>query len=191
MSRRFSRLFTLIICAVFAGSVVTAVGAADRGRRAPMDPRGEPSGLKKGVTECFKVWHNDDGWHVRVVNGRGSRDHKYQGTITVENGVFENVQSHLAKKNGAEKQWRQGSRKTELTFDFSTDEREDGINFKTSRGASAIRFSLKIDGKEVPQQIYVGGRGDHPDTSTFTVAAHPTNKSVERVSESNKSGGIK
>src|SRR4029077_11126337 len=91
MSRRIQRLLALFLCMVVAGTAVSVAIAGGPGKRPPMDPRGEAEGLKKGVTECFKVWHNEDGWHVRVVNGRGSRDHRYQGTITVENGVIEEM----------------------------------------------------------------------------------------------------
>ena len=171
---------------------VAAVCLAGPGKRSPMDPTGEPEGLKKGETECFKVWHNQEGWHLRVVNGRGSRDHRYQGTISAENGVIENVRSHLARKNNASSQWKQGPRKTELTFDFATDEREDGINFTTSKGASTIQFTLKIDGNEVPQQIYVGKRGSHPEGSTFALDAHPhDNHKPETVTGSPRKTGIR
>jgi hypothetical protein len=168
------------------GTAVAAAIAAGPDKRQPMDPRGEPPGLKKGITECFKVWHNDDGWHVRVVNGRGSRDHRYQGTITVENGEIENLRSHLAKVNGVEKQWKHTAKKNQISFDFATSQNEDGINFRTSKGATIIRFSLKIDGDEVPQQIYVGKLGDHPDSATFVVPAHPTNRSIEQVTGNSK-----
>ena len=191
MSRRIQHLLGVSVCLLIIGSMVPlALGGP--GKRPPMDPRGEPEGLKKGITECYKVWHNEEGWHVRVVNARGSRDHKYQGTITVENGVIDEIRSHLAQKNGFEKQWKHGAKKNEITFDFSTNEREDGINFRASRGASAVRFSLKIDGNEVPQQIFVGKRGDHPEASTFSVAAHPgENNPDKKVTGNSKNTSLK
>jgi hypothetical protein len=177
-----------LVLVVTIASVCLADG---RNKRPEMDPRGEPEGLKKGITECFKVWHNADGWHVRVVNGKGSRDHRYQGTITVENGVVESISSHLANKNGAESQWKHGAKKNEISFDFTTFEREDGINFKASKGASSVRFSLMIDGKEVPNQIFVGKRGDNPASSTFVVTAHPGENNPDKLSTGAKKNGIR
>lgn len=172
--------------------MIASIGLADgRNRRPEMDPRGEPEGLKKGVTECFKVWHNADGWHLRVVNGKGTRDHHYQGTITVENGVIESISSSLAKKNGEESQWKHGAKKNEVSFDFATPEKEDGINFKASKGASTVRFTLKIDGKEMPDRVFVGKRGDNPDSTTFTLIAHPGENNPEKVTGGAKKSGIK
>jgi len=170
----FSRLSVAAVVLGFLGLVTTAGLASQKRNRPEMDPRGEPDGhLKKGTTECFKVWHNEDGWHVRVVNGKGDRDHRYQGTITVENGVMEGITSHLARKNGAQSVWRQGPKKHEVSFDFATHEREDGMNFKVSKAATTIRFALKIDGRDLPDQIFVGRRGDNPESTTFVVDAHP------------------
>jgi hypothetical protein len=141
------------------------------------------------------VWHNEEGWHVRVVNGKGTKDHRYSGSITVENGAMEQVNSSLAKKNGAEKAWKHGAKKNEVSFDFSTPEKEDGINFKASKSATAVRFSLKIDGQDVPEQICVGRRGDHPDSSTFALDAHPGDrrevKEAVKDAKQNARGGVK
>ena len=191
MSHQIKRCGSWAMAIVVLGTAVSACLADGKNKRPEMDPRGEPAGLRKGVTECYKVWHNDDGWHIRVVNGRGSRDHHYQGTVTVENGVLENFQSHLAKKNGEEAQWRHGAKKNEISWDFATPEKEDGINFKTSKGESTVRFSFKIDGKDVPDQVFVGKRGDNPDSSTFTLVAHPGDSNPEKVTGGEKKTGIK
>jgi hypothetical protein len=169
-------------------TTAAAICMADKpAKRSEMDPRGEPDGLKRGITECFKVWHNSDGWHVHVVNGKGSRNHRYQGSITVEGGVIENINSKLAKKNGMESQWKHGAKKNEISFDFATPEKEDGINFKASKGASAVRFSLKIDGKDVPDQVFVGKRGDNPESSTFMLVAHPGENNPGKITGGNRS----
>ena len=191
MSRHLKSLAVAALAVLVCGSIVAISLAGGPGKRGPMDPRGEPAGLKKGVTECYKVWHNDDGWHVRVVNGRGTRDHRYQGTITVENGVLENIQSHLAKKNGEEAQWRHGAKKNEISWDFATPEKEDGINFKTSNGASTVTFKLTIDGKEVPDQIFVGKLCSNPESSSFTLLAHPGNGAEKKVSATPPKSGKK
>ena len=180
MSLHLKRLMAVALAVTVSASFIAICKAGGPGKRAPMDPRGEPEGLKKGVTECYKVWHNDEGWHVRAVNAKGSRDHRYQGTITVENGVIEEMHSHLAKKNGAEAQWKHGAKKNEISWDFATPEKEDGINFKASKGASRITFKLTIDGKEVPEQVYVGKLCSHPESSSFTVAAHPGENNPEK-----------
>ncbi len=174
MTRHIMRLAFASVAIPMFCIVVAAALAADKKGRTGLDPDGEPQGnLKKGTTECFKVWHNAEGWHVRVVNGKGAKDHRYAGTITVENGVVEQVSSHLAKKNGAEKQWKHSAKKQEISFDFTTDEKEDGINFKASKQATAVRFSLKIDGRDVPEQICIGKHNSNPASSTFELDAHP------------------
>lgn len=192
MSLQLKRWTAWTLALAVFGTAVSVCSADGKNKRPPMDPRGEPDGhLKKGTTECFKVWHNSDGWHVRVVNGKGSRDHRYQGTISVEGGVIESMSSHLAKKNGQESAWKHGAKKNEISFDFATNEKEDGINFKASKGAAAVRFSLKIDGQSVPDQIFVGRRGDNPESSTFAVVAHPGENNPEKVTGGAKKTGIK
>lgn len=192
MSLQLKRWTACALALAVIGTAVSVCSADGKNKRPPMDPQNEPTGgLKKGTTECYKVWHNEEGWHVRVVNGKGSKDHRYSGTITVENGVMEQVNSHLAKKNGAEKMWKHGAKKQEVSFDFMTNEREDGINFKASKDATVVRFSLKIDGHDVPEQIYVGKRGDHPDSSTFALDAHPGDRREAKETKQNARGPIK
>ena len=177
MSLQLKRWIACALALAVIGTAVSVCSADGKNKRPPMDPAGEPEGhLKKGTTECYKVWHNEDGWHIRVVNGKGTKDHRYQGTIIVEDGVMEQVSSHLAKKNGAENVWKHGPKKQEVSFDFATFEKEDGINFKASKFARTVQFTLKIDGRDVPEQICVGKRGDHPDSSTFVLDAHPGDK---------------
>ena len=173
MSQHFKRLSVFATALLAVSLAVSVCMAGGKGNRPPMDPRGEPEGLKGGVLECYKVWHNDNGWHVHVVNGKGSKDHHYQGTITVENGVMEDLHSHLAKINGVQAQWKLGPKKNEVSRDFATPEKEDGINFRVSKSAVAIRLKLTIDGKNAPDRIFIGKRGDHPESTTFEVVAHP------------------
>jgi hypothetical protein len=190
MSLRIKHWATWIVGVSLLGSAVSVALADGKYRRPEMDPAGEPEGLRKGVTECYKVWHNSDGWHVHVVNGKGSKDHHYQGTITVENGVIENIRSPLARKNGEEAQWKHGAKKSEITWDFATPQKEDGINFNVSKTATSVRFSLMIDGKEMPDRVFVGKRGDNPATATFAVVAHP-GQNPEKTTGASKKTGIK
>ena len=192
MSLQIKRWTACALALAVFGAAVSVCLADGKNKRPPMDPQGEPAGgLKKGTTECYKVWHNEEGWHVRVVNGNGSKDHRYSGTITVENGVMEQVNSHLAKKNGVEKEWKHGAKKNEVSFDFSTDKREDGINFKASKQASTVTFSLKIDGRDVPEQICIGKSADHPDSSTFALDAHPGDHREAKEAKQNARGAVK
>ena len=193
MSLQFKRWTACALALAVFATVVSVCSADGKNKRPPMDPQGEPEGfhLRKGTTECFKVWHNPDGWHVHVVNGKGSRDHRYEGTISVEGGVIENIRSNVPKKTGLEAQWKHRTDRTEISFDFTTPEKEDGVSFKVSNAATAVRFSLKIDGKDVPDQILVGKRGDNPDSSSFSCAAHPGQKNPEQVTGGAKKTGNK
>lgn len=173
MLSRSQRVVTAAFAVIFGGVALAAASAPDKKGRAAMDPRGEPEGMKKMGSECYKVWHNEDGWHVRVMNTKGSHDHKFSGTITVEGGVMEEVHGQLAKKSGGESQWKHSAKKNELTFDFSPKDKEDGVNFRCSKAATDVKFTLKIDGKDVAQEIYVGKGASHPVSASFTVAAHP------------------
>ena len=50
---------------------------------------------------------------------------------------------------------------------------------------------LTIDGKEVPDQIYVGKLASHPESSSFTVLAHPGNGAEKKVSATTPKTGKK
>jgi hypothetical protein len=46
-----------------------------------------------------------------------------------------------------------------------------GIDFTLDDKATALKFDLKINGKDVPGQIYIGAKGTHPKESQFQLPA--------------------
>lgn len=60
----------------------------------------------------------------------------------------------------------------EITFDFHTDKDVDGIHFRVTKEAKAIRFHLHFNGKEQMEHILIGHEGHHPLHNPFALVAH-------------------
>lgn len=145
----------------------------------PANPGGRPK-YKNGQPARYVVWHDADGWHLRTTT---NKDTKFDGAVEIVGGKFVNLQPATvegkagAKKKANPKSADYGTWNPEHTvfqFNFSTrDEGSDGFDMKVSDTATAIKFVLKVNGKEVPEAIFIGSKNEHPKGSSFSLPAFP------------------
>lgn len=137
-----------------------------------IDPKGKPEGLEVGQTMRWYLWHNNNVWHLRTTTT--SRRHHFEGKATVKGGRIRDV--HVTQGDKMIEQgdwWKLSKNDRELTIDFKSKGEMDGFDFVVGGKADEIEFSLKIDGEEKPEKIFVGKAGEHPESATFTLPAKP------------------
>ena len=163
------KLATLAVAALL---MITSAGAGEKFR-----VTGKPEDYKAGDTYRYAVWHDDDGWHMRTTTAK--KEHHFKGAITVKGGKI--IEVKLVKGDRKDR-FVLGPEKHNLIFDFTTDEGEDGLDFRCGKEADSIEWNLEIGGedkgpvKKQPGRIFIGKKGEHPDEVPFTTTAHPKAK---------------
>jgi hypothetical protein len=124
------------------------------------------------------VWRDRDGWHLRTTSDK--RPHQFKGQVRVEGGQFEKVSSYRGEKIAPAAHWKLQKNKQELTFDFRSGERLDGIRFRVSPNALQVMFTLQIDGSDQPGVVYIGRRNQFPEVLPMVLPARPRQAKVVR-----------
>jgi hypothetical protein len=63
---------------------------------------------------------------------------------------------------------------TRLTFRLATTKgSQDGFDLTVSGKATALKLTLRVDGQDVPEKVFVGAKGERPKAATFYLPAHP------------------
>ena len=125
----------------------------------PASVEGQPA-RTPGVT----VWHDANGWHVRVTHN-SIHDRVFSGEIATK-GSLTDVQPVRLEKNDVVKV---GSGGHALAFRFNNHGGVDGFDFNTSC-APALEFGFLSDGHRVPTgRIALGADGHHPAHNPFVI----------------------
>ena len=127
--------------------------------------QGRPSGIDPRTTAAVYMWHDGDGWHIRVTH-HSTNLRTFSGQL-VTSGAFANVQAvHLEKSD----QLQQSSDHHSITFLFKNYGYIDGLNFHT-HCAPSIQFAFQSDGKTAPaSKIVIGNNGVHPSGDPFVIS---------------------
>jgi hypothetical protein len=130
----------------------------------PAEVQGRPAGFDANDPAAVYLWHDEEGWHLRVTHGGDDR-RVYSGTL-VTSGTFSDVDAVKLEKDDFFKVGPDGH---VLSFRFVNYGGIDGLDFFT-HCADAIHFDLRGDGHLLPtSMIYVGHDADHPGAAPFTV----------------------
>lgn len=134
---------------------------------------GKPKDFGPGKVNAFWIWYDDGIWHFRTTGG-GKGAHRFNGTIEVGGGRLIALKGKKGEYAGKlVDQYIFNAASTAIAFDFRTDEGVDGLNFAVDGAATALKFTLAIDGQASPKHIRIGHAGDHPAGAVFTLPAHP------------------
>ncbi len=151
-------LLTIIMAAGFIN--------ASQGNRislSQLNPEGQPKNLKEGESHRYYVWKDEKGWHVRTTTGQTK--HFFVGTVTAVGGKIQNFSTFQLENKDLVKV---NPSRTQLVFDFATNQRIDGFDFQSD--ASTLRFDLKLDGKRSSDVVYVGLNGESPKNVPFELS---------------------
>jgi len=163
---------SMVVLTVLA---VTSQSMAETPKFEEVDPTGKPNGYKTGLSARYAIWHAGGTWHFRTTTASDAGK-VFSGTLEVVGGKMANLiplkaEGKKAKKNLDYASWNAAS--TVLKFSFTTAKGEDGFDLQLSETATAVKFSLMVDGKEVTKLIHLGSKNAHPSSATFTLPAHP------------------
>jgi hypothetical protein len=60
-----------------------------------------------------------------------------------------------------------------ITFKFTTKGARDGFTFTVDDAATELEVQILRDGMPIPNEIFVGSHGRHPQTAMFSLPAQP------------------
>jgi hypothetical protein len=125
---------------------------------------GTPAGFDAGDTGGVYVWHNTDGWHLRVTH-RGDDGRVFTGTIWTAGTINHVVPVKFEKDDSA----KTGPNDHVLTLRFANYGGIDGVDFVT-HCAEGLHINLKVDGRELPvERVFVGHTSFHPTSMPFVI----------------------
>jgi len=131
-----------------------------------IDAKGMPKDYKVGALTRYALWQDDDGWHFRYTTSSDSII-AFTGTIQPVGGRISSITPRGTPAKGV----KQETKKTtapKYTFNLKINRGyEGGIDFTVDENVKAIKFELKVNGKDVPAQVYIGEKGTHPKESPF------------------------
>lgn len=127
--------------------------------------QGRPAGINPKTTSATYMWHDGNGWHVRVTH-RTTNLKSFSGQITTT-GTFSKAKPVRLEKNDT---FSVSNDKKVITFVFKNYGYIDGVNFYT-RCAPSITFAFQSDGKTQPaRRIVIGRRSTRPHHNPFTIS---------------------
>jgi hypothetical protein len=130
----------------------------------PQWVQGRPDGIDPHTTAATYMWHDGNGWHIRVTH-RGDNRKTFSGQLSTQ-GNFVHASAVRLEKGD---QFQVSTDKHSLTFLFKNFGGIDGVNFHT-HCAPAIQFAFQSDGKSTkPSHIVIGQHNRHPRNNPFTI----------------------
>ena len=110
------------------------------------------------------LWHDGDGWHLRVTHKTDDRLY-VTGTLRT-GGVFAAVTGVALERND---HFTVGPDGHTITFRFNNSGHIDGLNFRT-HCASALEMGFQADDHRLPaNRIVIGHNDQHPDNNPFRI----------------------
>lgn len=127
--------------------------------------QGRPAGIDPKTTNATYMWHDSNGWHIRVTHHRTNL-RTFSGQITT-GGTFTGVKPVHLEKNDS---FSVSGDKHVISFAFKNYGFIDGLNFYT-RCAPSITFSFQSDGKpSPPHNIVIGRNSTRPQMNPFIIS---------------------
>jgi hypothetical protein len=153
----------LVPAATFAAEPTTAPTTTCPDTHWPASVQGRPTNLHAGARAGDYIWHDRNGWHLRVTH-HGKRKVVFSGTIVSTTPM--RVSGVRLEKRDA---FKLSDDKLTLTYRFTNYGYIDGLNIKT-----ACSQSLQISGSQgtsaLPvSRIWLGKRHVHPLSNPFVV----------------------
>jgi hypothetical protein len=144
--------------------------------------QGRPDGIDPRTTAATYMWHDNDGWHIRVTHHTTNR-RTFSGQL-LTSGDFANVGAvHLEKSD----QFQVSKDHHSITFLFKNFGRIDGLDFHT-HCAPSIKFAFQSDGKTTPtNRIVIGRHNARPSSNPFTISRQPAPTTTTSASSTSSS----
>ena len=150
----------MLALALAAVMVLTGLALGQSG----MDPDGRPN-LKAGDALGYLIWRDHQNlWHLRWTTG-GKRRH-FTGSVTALGGNFVG-----GKKVGVEAgEDRVNIGPQQIQFSAHAAGGQDGVDFGLGPRVQRVRFDLNVDGRPMPDRVFVGRNKLHPVSNPFELS---------------------
>lgn len=159
----------LAIVATLLASTLTSARAQDY-----MDTEGQPSLMRQGSLASYWIWHDREGYHVRVTTAHDRRTFTGRITFSRELGWVR------AYQLGAEDEVR--ATNDGIRFRIVSEKGLNGFNFRTGRDNQAT-LHLEINDMEqqkLLQSVFLGQNNVHPMSNDFTLSGGPMRRDDDR-----------
>jgi len=162
---------TLVAAGLFASGATLASGAATTDCNVVEDPwpaytQGIPANINPLTAAGVYMWHDANGWHIRVTHKTDSL-RTFSGQLITGGGHFAGVTAVKLEPGDA---YAVSPNQRTITFLFTNYGHIDGLNFHT-HCVPSITFAFQSDGVTVPpHKITIGHNGVHPATDPFTIS---------------------
>ena len=131
----------------------------------PAWTQGQPANINPFTAAGVYMWHDVNGWHIRVTHHTDSL-RTFSGQL-ITSGTFANVKAVQLEAGDA---FAVSANHHTVSFLFTNYGHIDGLDFMT-HCAPSITFAYQSDGVTVPPgRIAIGHAGAHPPTDPFTIA---------------------
>jgi hypothetical protein len=125
---------------------------------------GQPAGFDAGDSGGVYLWHDTNGFHLRVTHKTDDKAF-FAGTLHTS-GAFADVTGVALEGND---HFSVGPDHHEITFRFVNYGHVDGLDFHT-RCAPAVTMGFSADGHNLPaNRVVIGHLDRHPATNPFTI----------------------
>lgn len=141
--------------------VVSPVGGAQNS----LDLEGQPSTLREGAMASYWIWHDSDGYHLRITTAHDRRVFSGRIEFSARSGW---AKAYQLGPDDEVKLTNQG-----IAFRLPTQRNLKGFDFRMDYPGQAT-LSLELDedkGQKVAQHVLLGQNNVHPNTNPFTIAA--------------------
>jgi hypothetical protein len=143
-------------------AATTAKKGCDTGRYSPI-VRNRPAGLAPGAAQGAYLWHDENGWHLRVTHPSNDLV-TFSGAIDSSNHISE-VGRALEGNDEVKLQKQRGR----VLFELSNYGRIDGIDFRVGC-SNSFTVSLKVNGQPIVNtQVFIGSDKVNPTSVPFRV----------------------
>jgi len=125
------------------------------------EPFGRPTLMQPTSPMAYWIWVDPSGqWHVRTTTARAP--HVFEGVVTVEGaGVLTAVKPTKVEWNDTIRLLNP----KQIKFKFQTMGGTDGFDFRAN--SPFVRFDIFIDGRKVPQSVFIGQNNQRPAGQPF------------------------
>ena len=151
--------------ALSASASASGAGGASSGTCTghwPAETQGQPATFQAGAATGDYLWHNSNGWHLRVTHP-GHDKMVFRGVIRSAADI-QAVPRH--DEHGDVVVDRNAHT---VTFRFDNFGYVDGLDFRTAC-SPRLTFDFTVDGHQAPvDHVFIGRDGDHPLENPFTV----------------------
>jgi hypothetical protein len=160
---------TLVAAGLAVGGATIASGATSPCNVTedawPAYTQGIPANIDPLTAAGVYMWHDVNGWHIRVTHKTDSL-RTFSGQMITGGGTFSDVTAVKLEPGDA---YAVSQNQRTISFLFTNYGHIDGLNFHT-HCVPSITFAFQSDGVTVPPaKITIGHAGVHPKTDPFTI----------------------